>query len=136
MPMYCNLALFQWTLFSLHPREEVGSAWGRLNSTSGPFLCVSAPELARGKLRFEVFPSDRRLPRGGRAVALHFPGQSRTIWVKTSLRADGLAASWSPSASPIGSQAGDGLSELGWDGSVSEKQPRQSADAEMKRQKG
>lgn len=111
--MYCNLALFQWTLFSLRPREEARSAWGHLSSTSGPFLRVSAPELARGKLKFEVFPSVWRLAQGGGVVALHFPGQSRTIWVKTLLQVEGLAASWSPSASPIWSQAGDGLSELG-----------------------
>lgn len=53
--MYCNLALFQWTLFSLCPREEAILAWGHQDSTSGLFLCVSAPESARGKLRFEVF---------------------------------------------------------------------------------
>jgi len=89
-----------------------------------------APELAREELKFEVFSSDLWLAQGRRVVALHFPGQTRTILVKTLLWVDG-----SP-ARPPGSQAEDGLSELGWDGHASEKQPKQSADPEIKRQKG
>lgn len=40
-----------------------------------------------------------------------------------------------PRRIPPGSQAGEELSEPGWDGGASEKQPKQSADPKIKKQK-
>lgn len=87
------------------PEGRSGFGVGLSEQNLWTFLRVSAPELARGKLQFEVFSSVRWPAWGGGVVALHFPGQIRTIWVKTLLWADGLAASWSTSTS---------LREPGW----------------------
>lgn len=77
--MYCNLALFQWTLFSLCPREEAGLARGHLNAASEPFSACFSTRIGQVELKLDVFSSVRWLAEGRVGWLSHPRGQTRMI---------------------------------------------------------
>lgn len=112
--MYCNLALFQWTLFSLHPGEEAGLALGPPGLELRTISACFGTRIGQGETQIWGFLIGSAAGAGQRGGGSPFPWPNQD-----NLDEDLAAGGWTggipvPRRIPPGARLGTG--SLSWGG--------------------